>query len=591
MDAVTGKALTDLGSLLSGATLNLSGSASRPFSIVALTSPLKVGSVTFDVDGTRLRVENLPPYSINGEAPDGTYVPWTPAVGKHTVVVTPYSESAGKGVAGKSATRTFTVTDVAQVPFQGSAAALPATIQAEDFDLGGESTAYHDFDGPASGATGPRPGEGVDLQATAEGGYAIGKLRVGEWTEYTVDIAKAGTYDLGIRFATANKGGTAHFSLGGKDVGAAVTLPSTGAFTSFDTFSATKVPLPAGEDQVLRLTIDASAGSTEIGVIDELDIRDSASTAPVPARWPTSFKKGPFAPKAWFESAGTAYAGKIYAFGGYTDAEYNVNRGYASYDPATNAWTTLGTLPQGMPETHMGIANDGRYIYLAGGFGGQLRPDETPTQWISDELWRFDPVANTWLQLGTLPAPRGAGALAHVSGKLYYFGGNPADRVTNVGDLYAYDLAAGTWSKGAAMPDPKDHFSSAVIGTKIYAIGGEHGHDELHDQSNTVHVYDTATGKWSRKADMPLAKSHIEAGTFVSDGKIVMAGGQVANFGATTNVISYDPAANAWSTLAPELPAPRQGAIVKRLGSKIVVALGAEFTKKPQSETWIGELP
>jgi N-acetylneuraminic acid mutarotase len=140
------------------------------------------------------------------------------------------------------------------------------------------------------------------------------------------------------------------------------------------------------------------------------------------------------------------------------------------------------------------------------------------------------------------------------------------------------------------MPNPKDHFSTVVLGGKIYAMGGEHGHDQLHLQQSDMWVYDPATNAWKQLANMLIAKSHDEGGTFVSDGKIVMAGGQIDNFQPTAQVMSYDPAADAWSTL-PNLPVQRQGAIIQRIGSKMVLTLGGTQTDTPQAGTWIGQLP
>jgi hypothetical protein len=306
--------------------------------------------------------------------------------------------------------------------------------------------------------------------------------------------------------------------------------------------------------------------------------------------WPGSWKSAASAPQPRFEEAAAVVAGKIYAFGGFSDPQFHVNRSYVSYDPAANKWTTLGTMPAGMAETHLGITADDRYIYFVGGFGGDLDTSKQPTQWISDSVWRYDTTNNTWQLIAKLPQARGAGGAKLVGRKLHYFGGNPTDRVTNVGEHYVYDLDSGAWSTAASMPDPKDHFSTVLLNDKIYAIGGEHGHDQLHLQMPDVHAYDTVTNTWTRLADLPTAKSHTEGATFATDGKIVMAGGQLDNYQPTSQVVAYDPAANAWATLPP-LPAVRQGAIVQRIGYKVVVALGAVQTNQPQSGTWIGQLP
>ena len=469
--------------------------------------------------------------------------------------------------------------------------AVPTTIEAEFYDKGGEGIAYHDVD--AANLNGSfRLGEGVDVETASDvgGGYAIGHVQAGEWTEYSITVAQAGVYDLGIRYASGSAGGIAHLDVGGVNVTGPMSLGYTGGdWQTWNTVWKNGVTLAAGE-HVLRLSIDsANIAGQDVGNVNSILVRKAAPGATAPA-WPSSWQAAKSANSPRFESAGTTVNGKIYVFGGFKDDQWRVDRTYTSYDPASNTWTDLGTMPVSMAESHAGIATDGRYIYLAGGFGGNLNPSASPTQWISDKVWRYDPANNSFQQIATLPQFRGAGALDYLNGNLHYIGGNPADRVTNLSDHFVLNLASGQWTTAAPTPDAKDHMSSAVLGGKIYAIGGEHGHDELHLQRSTVHVYDPGTNAWTELAPLPFAKSHIEAGTFVSDGKIIMAGGQVDNFQPTNNVVAYDPAANAWTTLAP-LPRTLQGAIVQRVGDQIVIALGGVQTYQPQSDVWVGQLP
>jgi len=85
-------------------------------------------------------------------------------------------------------------------PYHGEPAAIPGVIEAVDFDHGGEGVAYHDSQ--ADNIDGfYRPREGVDIQASAEGGCGVSWIDSGEWMEYTVDVKQAGTYTLAIRHA------------------------------------------------------------------------------------------------------------------------------------------------------------------------------------------------------------------------------------------------------------------------------------------------------------------------------------------------------------------------------------------------------
>ena len=113
-----------------------------------------------------------------------------------------------------------------------------------------------------------------------------------------------------------------------------------------------------------------------------------------------------------------------------------------------------------------------------------------------------------------------------------------------------------------------------MLNGKIIAIGGEIGHDKLHEQQTLVDQYDPATNTWSSLATIPVGKSHDESSTYVTpDGKIISAGGQIANFGITDDVIEYDPASNAWTTIG-KLPEPLQGPVVQQIGNQIIVATG-----------------
>ena len=85
------------------------------------------------------------------------------------------------------------------------AASGTSTVQAEDYILGGEGTAYHDSD-PTNNGGQYRPLDGVDIENTYDtgGGYDIGWTGAGEYLKYTVNVAAAGTYAVSFRVADPN---------------------------------------------------------------------------------------------------------------------------------------------------------------------------------------------------------------------------------------------------------------------------------------------------------------------------------------------------------------------------------------------------
>ncbi|WP_066630472.1 carbohydrate-binding protein [Labilibacter marinus] len=146
-------------------------------------------------------------------------------------------------------------TDVvtSQSPYPSVAHAIPGTIECENFDNGGEGVAYHDLTAANQGAKG-RTAEAVDVETCAEGGLNVGWTAAGEWVEYTVNVASAGEYTLGLRYASSSATGKVYVAFDGLNKTGSLSLPSTGGWQSYQTVEKI-VSLSAGE-QVMRLYIE-----------------------------------------------------------------------------------------------------------------------------------------------------------------------------------------------------------------------------------------------------------------------------------------------------------------------------------------------
>ena len=88
----------------------------------------------------------------------------------------------------------------ASSPYLGAAISIPGTINAQDYDNGGEGVAYHDT---TSGNTGGAyRGGDVDLEPSADGGNDIGWIAAGEWLNYSVNVTSSGSYTVQLRVAS-----------------------------------------------------------------------------------------------------------------------------------------------------------------------------------------------------------------------------------------------------------------------------------------------------------------------------------------------------------------------------------------------------
>jgi len=119
---------------------------------------------------------------------------------------------------------------ILRVKYVGEAAStvhgVPGTIQAEDFDAGGEGAGYHDTTSGNRG--GVYRSTDVDLETTTDagGGFDIAWVTAGEWLSYSVDVAQAGTYLFEARVASRGAGGQFHLEVNGRNVSGAMTIPT-----------------------------------------------------------------------------------------------------------------------------------------------------------------------------------------------------------------------------------------------------------------------------------------------------------------------------------------------------------------------------
>ena len=161
----------------------------------------------------------------------------------------------------------------AQTPYT-AAVAIPGRLEAENYDKGGEGTAYHD--GETANLGGKYRTDGVDIENSNEGGYSVGWVNSGEWLEYTTSITQSGSYDVTFRVATANTSTSTWRLKKGSTVLATVSTTSTGGWYSWKDIIVKGVALSSGTT-VLRLEASGQALN-----LNYLSFAKSYSSAPAP---------------------------------------------------------------------------------------------------------------------------------------------------------------------------------------------------------------------------------------------------------------------------------------------------------------------
>ncbi|QGR00359.1 carbohydrate-binding protein [Paenibacillus psychroresistens] len=131
---------------------------------------------------------------------------------------------------------------------------IPGTIEAVHYNLGGEGVGYHDTAAGNSGGQYIR-NDNVDIRNNPEGGHNVGWNATGEWLKYNVSVKATGAYNLGIRYATTYANSQVRVWLDSTDVTGIVTLPATGGWDNWQTYTIKGLNLTAGNHTIKVETV------------------------------------------------------------------------------------------------------------------------------------------------------------------------------------------------------------------------------------------------------------------------------------------------------------------------------------------------
>ncbi len=139
-------------------------------------------------------------------------------------------------------------------PWKGTPAQIPGTIEAEEYDKGGQGVAYNDKDTENRGEA--FRNDGVDVYSGGTG-YVVGYNQSGEWYNYTVDVKETSKYTVSVSAATDNESAAFQLYIDGVAVTGEVSAPMTGDFKKFANVKTRTKEISAGKHTLqLRVVSD-----------------------------------------------------------------------------------------------------------------------------------------------------------------------------------------------------------------------------------------------------------------------------------------------------------------------------------------------
>src|SRR5437773_3050353 len=230
----------------------------------------------------------------------------------------------------------------------------------------------------------------------------------------------------------------------------------------------------------------------------------------------------------------------ITAYGASSTGNTNLTR---LYDITTDSWS-LGS-PAPLParsEAAYGDTTHAGFLYVIGGgnSGGVL-----------SDLQRYDPVTDAWTTLASMPTARAGAVAAVVDNNLFVIGGRlsaagPCNGGPYLATVEKYDTDTDTWSTVAPLPSPRSDLAAVAHGGKIFVFGGCTGTASAPSVTNEVDMYDPQTNTWATGlTPMPTARASLVAGH--SGDQVYAIGGTDGASAKNVNEV-YDISRDSWSS-------------------------------------------
>ena len=243
---------------------------------------------------------------------------------------------------------------------------------------------------------------------------------------------------------------------------------------------------------------------------------------------------------------------KIYFAGG---RNWTTNTNYdliEMYDPSTNEWETLNSMPfaRGGSST---AKMDGK-LYTIGGIG-------------LESVDIYDPSTTNWTNGVPLSTSVKNSTAVSVNGKIYLVAGlNSSNQYLD--QVLCFDPISSNWTNKSSLQQSVQGTKLAWFENRIWAIGGQEslGHT-WRNQS-----YDINTDTWTTEADLTQARGWAVA--WVANGKIYVGGGSDNYDNYLSSIETYDPSTKKWSN-AGSLPENKYAADSVVLNNTVYVIGGA----------------
>jgi hypothetical protein len=172
--------------------------------------------------------------------------------------------AGSQGGAQKSVNAPAGIGSASSSSFTGTPFPTGTPFLAANYDNGGEGVAYHDTTAFNEGGDAYRAGAADTTWSASQNTEIVGWTHAGEWMNYTVSVAKTGTFSFLANVASPVAGGTFHLEVDGRKASGSIAVPKTGSWDVFATQTVKGIKLRSGR-HVIRVVMDRASSTGTVG--------------------------------------------------------------------------------------------------------------------------------------------------------------------------------------------------------------------------------------------------------------------------------------------------------------------------------------
>ena len=252
--------------------------------------------------------------------------------------------------------------------------------------------------------------------------------------------------------------------------------------------------------------------------------------------------------------------GKLYVFGGEDQSSFGINY-VEEYDPSTNSWTTLNSMPN--KRVHAAATELNGLIYLAGGFE-QFSHDASKTIDV------FNPETGNWSNIPSMNYGRWGLGLFSFNNKLYAVGGlahiSSNDIILSIEE---FDFNTNTWTVIQSIPEVIRGTKCTIIGNTIYLVEGSKTENNLNTYS-----YNIETQEWNTHPNFSDSRVDFAIGTIGNN--IIITGGLDKNNNKIDITELFLIENNQWITIDANLKGAVYGSRGSKVGDNFIITGGVD---------------